>query len=78
MDEKTSPEHQAWLREFSKPDPSEKLEHIMSEILTGVAKADSTNIENENDARTWDTLAHQIAEIKARGHMPVYRVDGWD
>ena len=79
MAAKTTPEHQAWLRESSKRDPTEKMEHMMAAIGLGASKADCGHlIENEQDARTWDRLAAQIAEIHARGWMVVYRVDGWD
>ena len=48
---------------------AEELNMMIQEITVGVTKADSLVIRSGEDAALWDTLAADIAEIKARGHI---------
>lgn len=72
---KNTPERRRILDEISKPDPSEKLEHLLVEVSLGVPKSESRYIETPEDARLWDALARDVADIKRRGHMVVFSVD---
>jgi hypothetical protein len=46
----------------------DEMNTMIQEITMGIPKEQSLVIRNDADAVAWDSLAAQIAEIKARGH----------
>jgi len=60
------------VRDVNTRDGYEHTEWMYTEIMGGTPKSESRAIRNKEDADLWDEIAADVADIVARGHMPIY------
>lgn len=75
MTERTPPRLSGPASRTKATEEGEGLDHMLVEISLGVAKQDSRNIHSEEDSRTWDRLAANVADMKARGIAIEFNMD---
>ena len=59
-----------WWLWGCRPDES-RLDLMLVEIVTGVAKSAARSIRDEDDAALWDRMARGVTDIQARGGFVV-------
>lgn len=60
---------------FAGLDEGARMERMINDITLGVAKHECPAVTSKRDGETWDRLAVEIQDIKARGQMPVLDMD---
>lgn len=63
---------------YATVDADIRIERMMTEIGCGGTKEGSLDVSSARDEAMWDTLAAQMAEIKAKGGTVIYGWPYWE
>ena len=62
------------LEAFSRPDPNDNAERMLTEISQGVPKGDALSVHDAASSALWDRMAEGIQAAQARGLVIDYDV----